>query len=90
MKTWGQIRSKVEFQVRHLKVDRNYSCPSFCQCKGDRLANALGGTGSMVHTALTFTSNPSMRNSIPDESEVSVVEYHCARSTLADRLRRKD
>jgi len=54
------------------------------------IANALGGTGSMVHTALTFTSNPSMRNSIPDESEVSVVEYHRARSTLADRLRRKD
>jgi hypothetical protein len=34
---------------------------------------ALCGTGSMVHTALTFPSSQSMRNSIPDESEVSVV-----------------
>jgi hypothetical protein len=33
MKTWGQIRSQVEFQVRHLKVGRNYSCPSFCHAK---------------------------------------------------------
>jgi hypothetical protein len=32
MKTWGQIRSKVEFQVWRLKVGRNYSCPWFCQC----------------------------------------------------------
>jgi hypothetical protein len=58
--------------------------------RSPRVRNARGANAEQAETAVTPHVSAEIRNSIPDESEVSVVEYHRARSTLADRLRRKD
>ena len=38
--------------VRRFEVGRNHPCASFCQCQGDRLADALAGAGDQRYAPL--------------------------------------